>query len=171
MLSEEEFLNRVKNKASPRDNPKEIDRILNSLRGAWGNKEALLNEAKDFRSPNDQGLYRYDGLAYFFDLLELQEIMKDQTFLDNWIYDRRSKCLIVNIFMGHHETLMNYLYTIYTGKSSDWNPFKEDRAGDYIRQGFGFFLSSVSMKPQKGENVNLSIVESLIFGGYVFRDV
>jgi hypothetical protein len=115
-----------------------------------------------------------DYILGTFDKCNWQRITRNATpddllYSKNWVWDRTTQTFIWNIMSGYHEFLLSHLYLLYTGTENDAR--SHDHAGDYIREGYGFSLSSVGNNPHKGAEVKLTAQEKRIFRGLKFVDV
>jgi hypothetical protein len=114
-------------------------------------------------------LFFYHGNAIITDVTEGRDILNDESLAQNWVWDRTTQTFIFNISSGRHESLLGNLYILYSGNGDTIG--NHDNAGAYIREGFGFSLSSVGNHPHKGADVKLTAQERQIFKGIKFVDV
>jgi hypothetical protein len=158
LISEDEFFVRLRSvsKARPDGRIESFEWIQESIERCWNNsaKANNLSEVHNcpgvvlFGEPNEERNYN----CYNF---------------DNWVWDRPTGLFIININRGYHERLLGDLYLLHTGLTH--SVADRDDAGSYIREGFGFALSSIAQYPIKGLKTELTDHEHIIFENMDFR--
>lgn len=123
----------------------------------------LIGMRKDFLVSKDQ----FEGNRVYLpdDTKDINRI----TGALNFVYDVRTKTIILNLFRGQHEYFCGTLYKIYNaGAKSMW---ASEASELYIDRGYGFMQSSVSRRVLKGQHVILTPNEKRLFSGLTFMDM
>ncbi len=173
MITEKEFFERLSAKIPRRTGLHENrEDLFAYIKLAWEKVSARdielhkeLNESP--RSAPE--LVKMQGLAYFYDLTQARIPLKDDTLCDNWVYDRGTETLIINLRCGAHQQFTAYLYCAYKGLKTAI--YDQENSEKYITEGLGFYLSSCGTNPEKGEDVKLNAQEKIIFRGFHFRNI
>lgn len=170
MITEKQFFQRLRQVAArrPAGDLQTLENVFDMVQIAWyrGDEGHLIYDIENYdefhdRPDNFPKLMKHPGLAYFFDLTDSKVVLEDDTFTDNWVYDRPTKTLLVNLKRGSHEGLTSHLYEIHKGERiSIGSP---DNSESYLNEGLGFFLSSASSFATKGEGIRLNAQEKIIF--------
>lgn len=169
MISELEFLDKLRMTARPRPEGDSMEDLIEMIQLNWGaetkNSDDIrfrLEENTISHSRIFPGLFKYPGRAYFFNLgPEAQLAVADEDLCDNWVYDRGTQVLILNLFQGHHTGLMSKLLTAATGDHMSITGY--ERAEQYVQSGYGFYRSSASDWAEKGKEVTLNGQEKIVF--------
>jgi hypothetical protein len=159
-ISQKDWISNVAKHSAPRNHNSGLDsleQILSRLSDCWG---SIINKKNN--------LWRCPGHAFILGPEDGKEYLHDCEVMDSWIWDRNTQSFIFNINRGHHEHILTYLYLAYKGLSWD---FGQDYAGSYIREGFGFSLSSAGYFPTKGSDVDFKENEITMFKGLKFTEI
>lgn len=89
---------------------------------------------------------------------------------NNWLYDRASGLVWINLEGGMHSTMMAALYILRKGGTtlSDWTCEQSDA---FVLEGHGMFLSSVGDWGYKGSCMNLTRQEKIVFSAASIRNL
>jgi len=117
-------------------------------------------------------IYSYPGTLSIMDL-ETGKDFHGQA--DNWIWDRPTGLFLMNLKRGSHDFILRNLYLIHSNaldqpNSEILDPNRDD-SGAYIRDGYGFCLSSISTYPTKGIGIPLSDQEMSVFKDQKFTEI
>jgi hypothetical protein len=96
--------------------------------------------------------------------------------VDNWIYDKNTSTLIVNLPYATHENILSMLYQYYVyGVDGIRGWFMDESAELYLKTGLGFYLSSIrgygKPKATKSDNYIMSAQEKMVFVGTEFHNL
>lgn len=169
MITQQVFFDRLAEVAKPRPegSNQSLDCVLEILKQSWGIEDCQLEDFNHrmhtySRSVDFPHLVKFPGYPYFFDLSpEARLAIADEKLTDNWVYDRPTKTLILNLTQGYHTALLTQLYTVHTGDRVTACAY--ERAERYVAEGFGFYRSSASNYAEKGKEVTLDAQEKTIF--------
>jgi hypothetical protein len=111
----------------------------------------------------------------FYPYYKTNHLAKDW---NNFVYDRKTGCVLVQFDLGHHEPFMGSMRSFYKtvvdeGKTiddmkiGDWR----DQAEDFIIDGIGFFMSSASRFINVSSKVKMTMREQVFFEGFKFRAI
>lgn len=89
---------------------------------------------------------------------------------NNFLYDRRSGLVWVDLQGGYHHGMMAHLYLLYSGSTD--NRYWTSADGDaYILEGHGIYMSSVGECAYKGAKLELTRQEKIVFSSQDIRNL
>lgn len=135
----------------------DLDALIRLL-GTDDDQERLRDITESFLVDTTRG---YVGLLVIVPLEHVHAALTSNHFqASNWHYDRRARCLLVNMRMGRHEHLSALLNRLYQGSLDD----TEGSAERFIEDGLGWFKSSASFgRMLIGEGVRMDAQERAAF--------
>ena len=108
----------------------------------------------------------------FHDISEAKKAVDDP--YDNWLYDRVTQTLIVDIEYAHHDQIMAGLYSMYSGNPHGY--IDNEAAEKYLTSHYGFFISGARQgygewHAIKSASYRLDAQEKMVFKGIPFHSL
>lgn len=118
-----------------------------------------------------------DGLILIVPLSDFKSQILDNEYfnLENWLYDRVTGYVLVNMEFGSHESVAALLAQAYTSELKRGRIRSKDQgkyAEEFIERGYGWKCSAGTYgRILKSKDIKLTAQEKIVFKQFVFMDL